>query len=127
MKVRDRMTHDVETVRPEDDVSTALQLMLWAGIRHLPVVADGAVVGVLSHRDCIGAQPRAPDMRAKVRDVMRTDFQTAGPDDEIAAVAWRMGAFRIGCMPVLENGKLIGIFTTTDALAHLGLSAGGAA
>ena len=53
MKVRDLMSTQVTSIEPEAELSEALQIMLWSAIRHLPVVREGRVVGILSHRDIL--------------------------------------------------------------------------
>ncbi|HVO29135.1 MAG TPA: CBS domain-containing protein, partial [bacterium] len=58
--------------------------------------------------------------RAHVRDFMRTPAITATPDDDVEAAAARMAEKKIGCLPVLEHGEVIGLVTTTDLLARAG-------
>lgn len=129
--VRDVMTRRVQTARPDDDLEVALQRMLWAGIRHLPVILpDGAVAGVVSQRDIFERMALATDAlsmghtsaRQLVSGAMRVPAETIGPDETIGVAARRMAEQRLGCMPVTEQGALVGIVTTTDLLAELGMN-----
>lgn len=125
MKIRDVMTRGVKTVSVDDDLEIARQTMLWGGFRHLPVIEDGRVVGMISERDILRARASAAVREggrwARVLDVMRVPVETASPDDEVDAVATRMAAVKAGAMPVVdESGALAGMVTTTDLLAQLG-------
>lgn len=118
MKVRDLMQGPVATVKPDDDLALAAQVMAWASIRHLPVIEKGRVIGVLSERDVVHRSSQ--DLATlRVRDVMTSPAHTLHPDDDIAELAARFAQGRIGCLPVIERGALVGIVTTTDVVAHL--------
>lgn len=121
MRVRDTMTHRVVSVRPEDTLSLAAQAMVWAGIRHLPVIERGALVGVLSERDVLRHRATSLELdplRSRVRQAMVTAVEVADPEEELGAAAQRMMAKRIGCLPVVEHGAVIGMLTTTDVLGE---------
>jgi CBS domain-containing protein len=122
MKVRDIMrSGEVAVVRPEDSVALATQIMLWSGVRHLPVVRDGAVVGLLSERDvfrrgsAVGAKDAARDT---VERVMTSPALTIAPDKPLVAAMWLMAGRKLGCLPVVGQEGLVGIITTTDVLRH---------
>jgi acetoin utilization protein AcuB len=120
MKLRDLMATNVMTLAPDDGLLLAADQFLWAGIRHLPVVQDGRVVGVLSHRDLATFQALHTDADWKdvpVEKAMRKPAETAGPNDSLTEAAARMKEHKIGCLPITEQGKLIGLVTTTDILA----------
>jgi CBS domain-containing protein len=108
-------TRNLVSVRPDDDLSMAGQIMRWAGVRHLPVVEDGAVVGVLTARDLLRHQAEG-NGGGPVRAFMTANPQLIGPDEDVAAACALMVARKIGCLPVVDGGKLVGIITTTDIL-----------
>lgn len=119
MKVREIMSTDPTTVAPDDDLAIARQLILWEGIRHLPVVVGGEVVGILSERDLERFEAEA--LRAgkfTVDDAMEAPVFTVLVDDDVEYVIRELASLKIGCVPVLDtNKKLVGILTTTDILA----------
>jgi CBS domain-containing membrane protein len=102
--------------------------MNWGHLRHVPVVnATGALVGIISHRDLLHAAlssvAEAPEVeRAQflstvpIVKVMKTEVQTIGPDEPVGKAAQLMRQSKIGCLPVLQNGKLVGIISEYDLL-----------
>ncbi len=122
-KVRFIMTTPPTTVGPDRTIGAALELMLYGGIRHLPVVENGRLVGLVSERDLLPERiTRAfPALReCPVRDAMTTSVETAAPDDDIADAAARMADLGISSLPVVSDGQLVGILTSTDILAERG-------
>jgi CBS domain-containing protein len=121
MTIRDVMKKRLVTVEPEDPFHLALQVLLWSGVRHLPVVSGDRVVGILTERDILRARAEPPGGKLladlKVLDVMNAPIQSASPDDDVNEAATRMVSHRIGCLPVIEDDALIGIVTRTDVLA----------
>lgn len=119
MHVRDAMTQRVTTVTPSTAVTTALRLMYIQHIRHLPVVADGRLVGIVSDRDVRPAARSAPATTIRERlvgQVMTPAVRWGRPDDELYAAIKDMLAWRISALPVVEHDQLVGILTTTDCL-----------
>jgi CBS domain-containing protein len=118
MRIKEIMQQHLATARQTDDLATAVQIMLWAGVRHLPVVEDGKLVGLLSERDVLWASAEAEDDKSaqSVGEAMSTPVETASPNDSVTTVAARMAKDRLGCMPLVEAGRLVGIVTTTDLL-----------
>jgi acetoin utilization protein AcuB len=118
MKARDVMTRFPKTIEVGDDVALAAQMMAWAQVRHLPVVRSGKLAGLLTERDVVVhlARTGAEGRLTPVDEVMTPTPQTAGPDDAVTEIAARMAEYRIGCLPVVETGSLIGVVTTTDVL-----------
>ncbi len=127
MKVRDLMNADVATVRRNDQLQIADDLMNLGRIRHTPVLDDDGdgVVGILSQRDLFrGALARALGygQRAQqkvlgmlsVKDVMTCDPITVAPDLPLPEAARIMLDKKIGCLPVVENDRLVGILTESD-------------
>jgi acetoin utilization protein AcuB len=114
MKVRDAMsTRTLLTVTENDSIALAGQLMLWSGVRHVPVVRGRTVVGVLSDRDL--ARPSV-DGRMTAGETMSAPAITVPPDEELAEAATTLARRRIGCLPVVEAGELVGMLTITDVL-----------
>jgi CBS domain-containing protein len=112
-------TRNLVSVRPDDDLTVAAQIMRWAGVRHLPVLENGEVIGVLTERDLLRHRAEAgtsDDADLLVRNFMTRPPHTIGPDEDLAAACAMMVARRIGCLPVVDGGKLVGIVTTTDLL-----------
>jgi CBS domain-containing protein len=122
MKVKDIMrAGKVAVVRPEDSLALATQIMLWSRVRHLPVVRDGQVVGLLSERDifrrgsAVGAKEAARD---PVERVMTSPALTIDPDKPLVSAMWLMAGRKLGCLPVVGPEGLVGIITTTDVVRH---------
>jgi CBS domain-containing protein len=118
-RVGDLMTTDLFTVRPDDLMDVAASVMEWKHIRHVPVEDDhGALVGLVSHRDILGllARGRAGQPIA-VREVMRKSPLTIEPDTSCATALGLLRDGTLGCLPVVDSGRLVGIVTERDFLA----------
>jgi len=114
------MITDLFTVRPEDAIDLAASLMHWKHVRHVPVEDDkGDLVGIISHRDLIellaGGRAEMKNEIA-VRDLMHTDLTTIGPQTPSLEALRLMREGNIGCLPVVNGRKLIGIITAYDFL-----------
>ena len=95
----------------------------------MPVVdPQGKLVGIVSHRDLLHAAiSSAVDVsevertrhlwKVAIEPIMRTDVQTVGPDDSVSKAALLMRRSKIGCLPVVADGKIVGIITEHDLLA----------
>ena len=126
LRVRDVMSREVHTVKRNDELAIADELMKQKRVRHLPVLdEDGEVCAVVSQRDlfrgallrALGYGSRAEELMLKqvaVKEAMSTEIQTTAPDTPVADAARVMIERKIGCLPVIENGKLVGIVTETD-------------
>jgi acetoin utilization protein AcuB len=138
MLVKNRMSRDPATVAPGDSLAHAMRLTREHRIRHLPVVENGELVGILSDRDIRLAMPspltvedadRAAFLeRTKISEVMTRDVITAGPLDSVEDAAQQMCRRRIGALPVVDaHGRLLGLVSETDILHAFAevLSAGG--
>jgi acetoin utilization protein AcuB len=117
MDIRAAMTSKVVTVTPADSLEDAAALMRRGRFRHLPVVRDGVLQGVVTERDLQLQEGGLPsdDMRQRsVRSVMSADVITIGPSDPIEEAARLMLENKVGCLPVVEGNDLVGIVTESD-------------
>jgi CBS domain-containing protein len=115
------MSTDLFTMRPDDLVDLAASLMQWEHIRHVPVEdEDGKLVGLISHRGLLrlltkGNTP-TDGQAVTVRDVMLTDPVTVCSTTPTLEAIEIMRTKRIGCLPVVDDGQLVGIVTSYDFL-----------
>ena len=115
MLVRERMSAPVVTVSRETDYQQALQLMQEKRLRRLPVVdRERRLVGIVAERDLLLAATRYPRAGVDVGEFMATDIVSATPSMDIGAAARLMLEHRVGGLPVLEGGALVGIITESD-------------
>jgi acetoin utilization protein AcuB len=119
MKIRTVMRSSPLVITDTDTLGNAQRWMASYKIRHLPVVGDGKLVGMLTERDLLAARVRAPERpwwKVPVRDAMQPEPQTVHPDDSLTEVAARMAASKLDAFAVVETGKLLGIITVIDVL-----------
>jgi acetoin utilization protein AcuB len=126
MLVEQAMTSNVLCVGPDTSIEEALAITTANRVRHLPVVKNGKLVGIISDRDLRNAMPSCltenapPALRnTPVSSIMIPNVHTAHPLDFIEDAAHILYQKRIGCLPVVTNGKLIGIITERDILHTL--------
>ncbi len=114
------MVTDLFTVRPEDVIDLAASLMHWKRVRHVPVEADdGHLVGVVSHRDLlelVALGKIKASQEIVVRDVMKTELVTIGPETPTLTALNLMREKCIGCLPVVRGERLVGLVTAYDFL-----------
>ena len=127
MQVKEIMVRDVATLDAGDELSLANDIMKLGRIRHLPVVAGTQLVGILSERDlfrsslvqALGHEPsKTRDVMKAVRiqDIMIKNLITISPDADIKEAVQLMLKHKIGCVPVVQGGELMGLITETDIL-----------
>ncbi len=119
MLVRDIMTRKVVTVTPDTQLEEARRLMRRGRFRHLPVLEAERVVAVLTDRDIArvlgdAVDGAAGEPRRPVREAMSGPVVTVTVFDPIEDAARIMEERDIGCLPVIEDGKLAGIVTESD-------------
>ena len=116
------MATDLFTVRPDDLADLAASVMNWRHIRHVPVEDnDGRLVGLISHRDLLRLMAEGLLTRtAKVvtaKEIMKHDLVTVEPNTSTLEALAIMRDRKVGCLPVVENGRLVGIITAYDFLS----------
>jgi CBS domain-containing membrane protein len=128
LSVTDLMTREMFTLREEDSLKTARSMMSLARIRHIPIVNDRLeFIGLVTHRDILSATiSKFADVDKKTRDeidegipaseIMRTDVTIISPDTSLRDAAEILLNHKYGCLPVVEEGVLVGIITEADFL-----------
>jgi len=126
MLVRDQMTPNPVSGRPDMPVTEAQALMQEHNIRHLPILdADGKLVGLVTQRSLTQAVPSDVKkfspfvinyvlVRIKVHNIMVKEVVTIGEDVAIEEAARIMADRKIGCLPVMRDGGLVGIISDND-------------
>ena len=114
------MATDLFTVRPGDIVDFAASLMDWRHVRHVPVEDDeGALVGLVSHRSLlrlVATGKIGGDNKVTVSEIMNPDPVSIGPDTNTVDAIRLMRESQLACLPVVENGKLVGLVTEHDLI-----------
>lgn len=120
MKIRDVMKPRPWTAHGDETMADAYRRMTHHGVRHLPVVDGDKLTGILTERDVMAFRAGVGESedwwRAPVARAMSRPPQTAHPDDSVTEVAGRLAAAKIGALPVVERGHLIGLVTAADIL-----------
>lgn len=131
MTVDSIMSQDVEVVAPDVTLMEIQEVLRKRGFRHLLVVEDGALIGVISDRDVLrvispflntlSESPRdVKTLMLPAREVMRSDPVSVTPDTSIVDAASILLEHTISCLPVISDGNQIkGIVTSKDLLRHL--------
>lgn len=127
MTLRDIMSRKVVSISSDDTLDTVREIMELGSVRHLPVVRRGGLVGVVSQRDLLKASlssvmglPAEEQRRflegVSIGSVMSTPAVSVGPETGVREAAQLMSDRKIGCLPVVDAGRLVGIVTETDLL-----------
>jgi CBS domain-containing protein len=116
------MATDLFTVRPDDLADLAASVMNWRHIRHVPVEDnDGRLVGLISHRDLLRLMAEGLLTRTAktvtAKEIMKHDLVTVAPNTSTLEALAIMRDRKVGCLPVVENGRLVGIITAYDFLS----------
>jgi acetoin utilization protein AcuB len=130
MYVSDWMTKKVIILYPDDYLSDAISMMKVHGIKHLPVLKNNKLKGIISDRDIKEYSPSkatALDIyeihyllaKTMIKDVMKVKVVTTAPDVPVEEAAMIMLDRNIGCLPVLEQGQLVGIISDKDIFRAL--------
>lgn len=119
MRLKDFMSRDVETITMDETVEAAYQKMRRRAIHHLVVMDGKNVIGVVSQRDVNAFSAREREGQ-RIGDILESSVVTVGPETTVREAANLMRGRTIGCLPIVDHQKLIGIITTTDILNLLG-------
>ena len=120
MRMSEVMTKGVQTVKPAMAAADAWELMRRKEIHHLVVMEGARIVGVLSDRD-VGGRVGASLLAGRtVADLMSRHVVTRSPTDTVRSTANAMRGRTIGCLPIVDRGRLVGIVTVSDLLELLG-------
>lgn len=124
MYVRNRMTEKPHTLAPEANALEALGLMRDKKIKRIPVLKNGKIVGIITERKLLEITPPITSLnkldvnillqKTKIESIMTKDVITVTPATLIEEAALKMREYDIGGMPVVDEGKLVGIITETD-------------
>lgn len=130
MQVREIMSTNIEVVDRNDNLRTVEERMATKHLRHLPVLEQGEIVGLVTQRDLFKAAQssamgygekaqQAYLQSVRVKEIMTYPVVTITPDTSVATAADMMITKGIGCLPVVDDQKLIGMVTKTDLLRCL--------
>ena len=123
MRLAEIMETKVETIPPDVSAEFAWQRMRTRRIHHLVVLDAGRIVGVFSDLDAGGEHGQAIRQDRSVADLMTPQVVSVLPTTTIREAANRLRGRGIGCLPILEKGRLVGIVTVSDLLMLLGRGA----
>jgi CBS domain-containing membrane protein len=127
MKTYEIMSVDLITLYEETNLDLAHTVMKLSRIRHIPVVRGEELVGLITHRGLYGAlvaqvlksagsHDQKALMSVPVSEIMQKNIPTVKPETDLLEAIDLMLEFKYGCLPVVENGKLVGIVTEADFL-----------
>lgn len=125
MSVKDYMTKEVISISPEESVAHAADLMRDKGLRRLPVIEKGQLVGLVTEGTMADASPsKASSLsiyemnyllnKTKIRDIMIRQVVTVEPDASLEDAIYEMMTYKVGVLPVVQNNQVVGIITDRD-------------
>ena len=128
LKIKDLMSSPVFSLRETDSLYSAKTLMDLQRIRHIPIVTvDNAFTGLITHRDLLSATvsrladvdpetQKEIDSGVPIKEIMRTDIHSVSIDTSLKEAAQTLLNHKYGCLPVVQEGELVGIVTEADFL-----------
>ncbi|MCB1699689.1 MAG: CBS domain-containing protein [Pseudomonadales bacterium] len=127
LTVAEIMTREPYSLGPDDTLAQARQLLAEHRIRHLPIVsAEGSLIGLVSQRDVLAAADSSVVSRGSggtqenyvaLSSIMTTPVHTTDMSASLRGAAMHLQKHKLGCLPVLNEGRLVGIITDTDFVA----------
>ena len=126
--VAEIMTREPYSLGPDDSLASARQMMAEHHIRHIPVLSsDGSLIGVVSQRDVLAAEdstvlneeggPGSRDQYVAISSIMTAPVQSVEESASLRGTAMHLQKNKLGCLPVLNEGQLVGIITDSDFVA----------
>src|SRR5208337_775099 len=136
VKVKEVMVKEVATLDVNDELSLAADIMRLGRIRHLPVVDGARLVGIVSERDLFrsslaqalgyGGQTSRELMKTlRIKDIMVREMVTISPELDLRQAVKMMVDNKIGCLPVVDHDRLVGLITETDIMLQYLKNCGG--
>jgi len=130
VKVSDRMTGDAITVQADDPIRVAVDLVDQKQLRRFPVMKDGDLVGIVTDRDLrnttassvVLTEKKYHDFlldNVKIESIMSANPRTVSPQSDLKDAARLILEIKVGGLPVLQDGRLVGIITETDLIDTL--------
>jgi CBS domain-containing membrane protein len=128
LKIKDIMTSEVFVLHATQTLELVRSLMRIKHVRHVPIVdPDNTFVGLMTHRDLLAQtishlaevgeeEQEYLDRHIHIMKIMKTDVLTADPEMDICAAISLLLSHKYGCLPVVSDGKLVGIVTEADFL-----------
>ena len=128
LTVAEIMTREPYVLGPDDTVEAARQLMAEHHIRHIPILSgEGSLIGMVTQRDVLAAGDSSvlnrsggdgsPDKYVALSTIMTNPVQSIDERDSLRGTAIHLQKNKLGCLPVLRDGKLVGIITDSDFVA----------
>lgn len=128
LTVAEIMTKEPYTLGPDDNLASARQIMAEHHIRHIPVVSsDGNLIGLVSQRDVLAAEDStvlneeggegSRDQYVAISSIMTAPVQTVDEHAGLRGTAMHLQKNKLGCLPVVDGSKLVGIITDSDFVA----------
>lgn len=129
MLVEAAMTDRIKTVSPDQSLSDVRSIFEEEGFRHLPVMGNDGLVGIITHTDLMrvtyGAHIAEADFEVNnlilesttVAEAMSKNVRTIDTNSDLKEAARIMKTYKVGCVPVVDDGQLLGLVTTTDVLS----------
>lgn len=136
MKVKDVMVKEMATLDVNDELSLANDIMRLGRVRHLPVVDGARLLGIISERDLFrsslaqalgsGGQTSRELMKTvRIKDLMVRELVTISPEMDLLQAVKIMVDKKIGCLPVVDHDRLVGLITETDIMLQYLKNCGG--
>jgi CBS domain-containing protein len=129
MLVKNRMTQDVYTVESDTSLDEVWDLMQALDVRHMPVLKGKRLAGIISDRDvflrAVSVNDSVVVPKIPVSEVMTRQVITCHASSQIGQVAATMLERKIDCLPVVSDGELVGLITSSDLMEILCISASG--
>ena len=128
LTVAEIMTKEPYTLGPDDNLASARQIMAEHHIRHIPVISsDGNLIGLVSQRDVLAAEDStvlneeggegSRDQYVAISSIMTAPVQTVDEHAGLRGTAMHLQKNKLGCLPVVDGSKLVGIITDSDFVA----------